>query len=322
MNEKKADTKIIRNTRVKNLTLVTGLGRSGKTMLAPIVSSLDRVENVSLNYLMEQIPMMRILGAISEEAAVYLMKFAIDFILYDISIGRNANFRYGDYSSIWRTKDPGLYIKRLFAKEGDRVFKRIKTANPIFLLLVHNALWHANVYFKAFPGLKMIHINRHPIDIVYSWYSKGYGRNFFNKPRNATLTIKWKSKIIPYYAAGWEEEYTRMSEGDRAIQMIYNLESLHQQIYKSLSEENHKRIKIISFEEMVTRPKLTLKEICRFLKTTETSYTPVACERERCPRKLLKKDQEKKLKEIRKISSNKAFGLLMSMAEEYEGNKV
>ncbi len=52
--------KIIRQNFIKNLVLITGLSRSGKTMLAPIISSLERTEHVAMNYLMEQIPMMHI----------------------------------------------------------------------------------------------------------------------------------------------------------------------------------------------------------------------------------------------------------------------
>ena len=262
--------------------------------------------------------MMHILGLISDEAAISLMRFAVDSMFYDLAIGRNLNFRFGDLSSVWSSSQPIQYLKKLFAKEGDSALESIMQKNSLFLLMVHSAIWHADIYFKSFPEMKMIHITRHPINVVYSWYEKGYGANFFENPRNATLTIEWKSKPFPYYASGWEEEYGNMSEVDRIIHMIKRLEDNHHKKYESLLERERRKIKIIPFEKMVTTPESILRDISGFLETGLTRHTARICKRERCPRKLLSSDKDRELNEMKAVCSDEAFTLLMSMASEYE----
>lgn len=310
--------KIIRQNFVKNLVLLTGLTRSGKTMLAPIVSSMERVEHLTLNYLMEYVPMAHILGLIPDETAVCMMRYAVDTMFYDLAIGRNLNLRFGDLSSIWKSSRPFYYFKRLFAEEGDAAIESIRQKKSIFLLLVHDAIWHLDIYCKSFPEMKMIHITRHPVDMVHNWHGKGYGGDFFENPRNATLTIEWESKQLPYYAAGWEEEYLNMSETDRIIHMIKTLEDSHRKKYDSLPEKERRKIKIVPFEKMVTNPEFILKDVANFLGTSLTKHTVRICKREGCPRKLPRDDRDRKLEEIRALSSGDAFTILRSMSKEYE----
>ena len=310
--------KITRQNFIKNLVSVTGLTRSGKTMLLPIVSSMERVEHVAMNYLMEQIPMMHILGLISDEAAVCLLRYAVDNMFYDLTIGRNLNLRFGDLTSVWKSTQPLDYLKRLFAKEGDAAIESIMQKKYFFLLQLHDALWHADVYIKSFPHMKMIHITRHPISMAYDWYKKGYGADFFESPRNATLVIEWKSKQLPYYAAGWEEEYLNMPEIDRIVHMIKRLEDNHRKKYDSLPEKERRKIKIISFERMLTDPEPILRDISEFLGTALTRYTARICKRERCPRKLRREDRDRELDEIKALCSQDAFTILMSMSKEYD----
>lgn len=311
-------SKITRQNFIKNLVLITGLTRSGKTMLAPIISSMKRVEHVAVNYLMEQIPMSHILGLIPDETAFCLMRYAVDTMFYDYAIGRNLNLRFGDLTSAWKTSRPFQYLKRLFAKEGDAVLESIVKNNPIYLLMVHDALWHADVYFKSFPEMKMIHITRHPVSMAYNWYKKGYGADFFENPRNATLTLEWESKQLPYYAAGWEKEYLNMPEIDRVINMIKRLEDSHSKKYNSLSDIERHKVYVVPFEKALTDSEATLKDISAFIGTELTKHTSRICKRERCPRQLRRDDIEKELSEIRSLSSEEGFKLLELMSEKYD----
>ena len=311
-------TNITRQNFIKNLVFVTGLTRSGKTMLMPIVSSMERVEHLAYNYLMEQIPMMHVLGLISDEAAICLMRYAVDNMFYDLTIGRNLNLRFGDLTSVWKSTQPFRYLKRLFAKEGDAALESIMQKNHFFLLQLHDAIWHIDIYCKSFPEMKMIHITRHPVSMVYDWYKKGYGADFFENPRNATLTIEWKTKQLPYYAAGWEQEYLNMSEIDRIIHMIKTLEDNHREKYDPLPESTRRKIRIISFEKMVTSPEPILRDISEFLGTALTRHTSRICKRERCPRKLRREDRDKELEVIKGLCSDDALRILMSMSNEYE----
>ena len=190
-----------------NLVAVTGISRSGKSMLAPIVSSLNRSENLQTDYTLEQYPDLNHLGLMSEHIAIYLMRYMVNFKIYDNQIGRNSNFRFTDWTSIWNTPDPRQYLRRLIKDEGDSVLENIKEENQINVYMFHNVLWHAKIFFKAFPDIKIIHIDRHPIDIVYSWYKRSYGDKFYDKERSALTLIENGGNGIPYYAQSWLDEY-------------------------------------------------------------------------------------------------------------------
>jgi hypothetical protein len=299
---------------------IDGLTRSGKTMLAPIICSLNRVEKVNVNYQFEFIPMLNIVNSISDRAAVTMMRYFIENQVYENAIGRNMNFRSSDLTSVWNTSEPIKYISRLNKTEGDSVFENIIKSRQFFLLLVHDALWHAKIYFKAFPNLKMIHIDRHPVDLIYSWYKKGYGSDFYDNPRNALLTLEWNKKIYPYYAHEWEEEYINLSEMGRIIKMVNMLQNKGKKVFESFPQKHKNNVFFVKFEEIVSDPKPYVEAISKFLETKQSGYTSIAMEKEKVPR-LLKLDKRKKKQSvIKELSEPEIYNLYLSMVDQYESD--
>ena len=301
-----------------NLVAVTGLSRSGKSMLAPIVSSLNRSENLQTDYTLEQFPILNHLGLMSDHIAIYLMRYMVNFKTYNNQIGRNSNFRFTDWTSIWNTSDPRHYILRLMKDEGDSVFEKIREENHINVYMFHNALWHAKIFFKAFPDLKIIHIDRHPIDIVYSWYKRGYGDRFYDKDRSASALIENGGNGIPYYAQYWLDEYNSLAEIDRVIKMIHTITSNHYKTLKTLSDSNRNKILLINFDKIISNPEDDLKTICDMLNTSKSSYTISVMERERCPRVINKIERSKKYDEIKNIASRVYIKLMEEMNKDFE----
>ena len=287
-------------------------------MLSTIISSFESAEHVSIDPLMEQVVMMRVLGLIRDDAARCLLRFAVDQMGYNILIGRNVNFRPKEYTSILGSGKFFLFLKRLFSKEGDSVFKKIKEVNPIFVFLVHDALWHFDIYSDAFCKMKMIHIDRHPVDLVYSWFSKGYGADFTHNSSSGTVILQAEDKQLLYYTAGKEDEYSRMPEADRVIHMVKDLTDKHFIKYNSLSEEEKGKVKIVIFEKLVTDPEPVLKELTWFLSTKMTKHTIAVCRKQRCPRKLNIEDRENKFEKIKESCSAESFKILTGMTGDYE----
>ena len=125
--------KLYRNSFSENIVIVTGITSSGKSLIAPIISSLKSSEKVMFNFLLEQIPMLNYIGKMDDDTAEYLLKYSIDNMIYDERIGRNTNFRFNDESSIWNTNNPKKYFKRLFENEGNIVLEGIKKENPLIV---------------------------------------------------------------------------------------------------------------------------------------------------------------------------------------------
>tara|TARA_Y100000590_G_C15725803_1_gene1015225 strand:- start:1977 stop:2927 length:951 start_codon:yes stop_codon:yes gene_type:complete len=308
---------LYRRSFYDNPLFITGLTRSGKTMIAPIISSLKNVEKVNVNFQFEYIPMLNIINYISDEVSSTAMRYFIDNQVYESSIGRNMNLRYSDWTSIWKNSEPSKYYSRLFRVENEQYFEEFKSSNQIFPLLVHDALWHLDKYLNAFPKLKMIHIDRHPVDLIYSWYNKGYGSDYYADPKNDLLTISWENNILPYYAYGWEEEYVNLPEMSRIIKMVHILQENGLDAYNSLSEKNKSKIFFIRFENFAESPKKYINKISTFLNTEMTIFTSLVMEKERVPRVLNLEERKLKKKEIKKNSDEKTYELLLEMIKRY-----
>lgn len=310
----------VRNAFIRDPVFVTGLPRSGKWMLSSILSSFKRSEYLSVDYLMEQVVMANASGLIREDVSECLLKYAVDLKAYNIFTGRDSNIRPGDYTSIWKSGRILKFIKRLFAKEGTSVLKEIEEKKPLFIFLVHNALWHFKLYKRSFPLLKMIHIRRHPIDVVASWFKKGYGLDMKDKFYNGTFTIKAEDKHLFYYTGGKEKEYSKMCEADRVIYMVKGLEENHNKAYCDLNDNEKKIIKKIYFEKFVVDPNPYLNELAEFLKTEKTKHTFLVCKKQKCPRVLNMYDKEIKINNIKKYCSDSAYQALVQMSTDYEKN--
>lgn len=302
----------------KNIVGITGLPRSGKSMLAPIISSFNRSETLTMDYVLEEYPVLNYLGLITDHVTKYMMRYLVNILIYNKMIGRNSNFRPSDWTSIWHSKDPSIYVKRILSEEGDSVYETIKEKEPLIPFMFHNALWHSNIFFQSFPDIKMIHINRHPVDVIHSWFKRGYSSEFYLKERSALTLIDYRGNNIPYYAKGWEKDYCNLSDMDKIIHMIYFINSNHNKSYIKLTKKKQNQVVLINFDRMVTKPNNDISIMTKFLNTEKTSYTKKVMDRERCPRKIDMNERETKFKEIKKLASTDSVHFLEEMMDQYE----
>ena len=71
--------KFFKKEDLSKVVFVSGPTRSGKIILSRIISSLKKAENIRVDHLTEQLPIMRRLGQISDEACETLLKYSIHF---------------------------------------------------------------------------------------------------------------------------------------------------------------------------------------------------------------------------------------------------
>jgi len=201
--------------------------------------------------------------------------------------------------------------------DGDSVYPNIEKSNRLFPLQLHDGLWHANYIFKAFPSSKLIHMQRHPIDLIYSWLTKGLGGSFYDDLRSHIVTYQFNNSVLPYYAFGWEEEYLSLNECDRVIYMISKLLNLHMLTYKQLDEKDQKKVFFVNHQELASSPDKIIRKIENFLESKITSHTQAVLNRENCPREFSESVRMKKLKYIESHSTSEAIKLLNTMIYDY-----
>ena len=316
------------NTLVERIVLADGIGSSGKGMLSHILASFSRIEKQRNDTVFDTIPLLYMLNKISRDAAVAIMNTEADMYLYQTMISREVNFRPGDSTGVFNNPRFLSYLGRLFMKEGDPVIDRIRKARPIFQNAPHDALRNSLILFAAFEErLQFVYMVRHPIEIIYDWYTRGFGERIGVDPREFQLSYEWHGEAVPLYALGWEQAYMEAGLVERCVAMVHHHFEANMGAYDVLPPEWQARVMLISFDALVTRPWSIVRPMANFLGTRPTAWTWATLRRERCPRNLDQRGRDDKERFIRSRISNPAFqekfdGLLHAyntlMAERFE----
>ena len=281
------------NNLIKEFVLCDGVGSSGKGMLSHIISSFKRVEIQRNDYVFDYIPKVFALNKITEDAAISIIKMEADSFLYNNMISRGINFRPTDSSSVFTNGGRLKYFNRLTLKEGEEAVKRIKKEKPIFSNAPHEALGNCNLFFKAFgTKIKFIYVLRNPVEIIYDWIIRGFGKRIGKDPREFQLSFNYKKLPVPIFAQKFYKEYSKLNETDRNIRMIDFLHRNNLSSYSKLSPKFKKNVKIILFDDLVTKSNKVITILESFLKTKKTNETKKILIQENCPR-LLNPDLKK-----------------------------
>ena len=306
---------------IKNPILLNGITRTGKFFVGRIISCSKNLEYFQYVSILDYLPYMERLGFINKDCAVSLLRANIDQHAYNMRIGRNLNCRLDDISNINNSYESDKYIKRSLTPINKELISNIKKRTRLPIFILHECLPNIKIYYDAFPFFKWINLIRHPVDVIHSWYLRGYGHRYQSDPLFFSIRIKGVNGPIPWHAYKWKKEYETMSEMDRIIKTIYSITSMGKESYAGLHKLEKKKIIFICYEKMVTDPMNEIGRISRFLNTKPTKHLPNILSEERCPRVLISDEREKKYKDISRKATTKAMKLLKKLITDYENNK-
>jgi len=245
-----------------DIIFIDGLWGSGKSLLGPIVSGMDRVEKVKVEHIYEYVAILSHLEKISPDAVSWMLKTYGDLSQYNNIIGREVNLRWNDDSGLAVNPNMFTYIKRLFKGEGDHKITEINDNNIALNVMSHMLMLVPNPIFDTYGDrVKIIEIVRHPLYMVPHWVAF---MERFDSPRNFTASFHFKGVKIPWFVAGWENEYIEASKIDKILICIIRLyEWLEDSTMNNL--ENGNQILTLSFENLVMSPSKPLQELEDFL---------------------------------------------------------
>jgi len=298
------------------LLLVDGIGRSGKVMLAEILTGLARVEKQDYHEFMEYIPLAYKHGKISKDIAIAILKTQMDTELYKSMIGRSVNTRPTDYTSLYKYHTPAKYLKRQTDEDGPVIAQRVQDEKPIYLNWCHDMVQKSDIVFDAFGDkVELIYINRRPIDIIYEWQLKNFGERIANDPTERQYIVQYQSGIVPELAIGWEEEYLSMKPLERIVRLIY--ESFIRNS-KALENSSHKdSIMVVNFEDLVTDTDKQVRRLSEFLGLEVLPQMGNILHRENCPRILHTQEYQKRRDDINADIDLKTIGYIEEMETLY-----
>lgn len=278
--------RIVREPHIAGMVvLVDGVPACGKTMMAPIVGSFDRVELMRYNYHLQSICVLRSFNLIASDVASVLIRIHTDLDLYDSMMARETNFRFSDLSSVWKNPRPWRYFRRLVQPGDDATIPRIEKERPILHLVTHSMLGHCTALFEALgERLRIVEVVRHPLYMVKQWYAWIHRAGV--DARTFHIWMDYNGHSVPDFAHGWEDLFLKSSRMDRTIYAIDADTRLADCAYSKLSEAQKKQVLIVPFEKFVIGPEPYIREIETVLATRTTNATPSMMKRQNVPRKM------------------------------------
>ncbi len=237
----------------KNIGIIDGQSGTGKSLIGPIISSLNNCEHWLHDHIIEEIIILLKFKKISLDAARAIAGIQVDLDLYNLFIGRDVNFRNYDTSSVIYGGQDKIYSKRLKLKDGDQISKKIRSKNPFLLINTHHLLMSANFIQKVFfnRNLIFISISRDPITIINNFYKNNWEEKIFNNPRDFSLTLSKNQKDLnAWFLNKYEDK--KMSFIEKYANFVIDYQ-------KFQARFNHKNHILVNFEEFIKNPSKYIK---------------------------------------------------------------
>jgi len=276
--------KISKSNNIKaQYVFIDGLPGCGKTLFSPIVSSFNNVEQFIFSYEVEQYCGLYSMGNLNLNTASVMIKEALELRTYNLMMSREVNFRPTDLSSVLKYCDPEVYISRLFSLGDEDVLRVLKEKEPIINIATHQSLaysepiWHALVDDCVF-----IEIVRHPAYMVQQ--QEVNFKSVSGAERDFDLNILHNDIEVPYYAAGWEDEYIKSTPIEKSIRFIYHHTILTEKFKSKVGKKQSEKILTIPFEDFVVHPDSWIVEIEKILNTKSGHLTKKVMKEQKVPR--------------------------------------
>lgn len=308
---------LFKNKIINDTIFIDGLSRSGKFYLGKLISKIVGLEYFLSNSEAERIAMINSAGILSDDDASALFALSINESIYSMSIGRNINMKIADGSSINNSFEKEVYIERLKSSlTGHSAIKKIKDENRASVFVFHQSLNSIKMIDKAIPDLKIINIRRHPIDLVYSWLQRGWGKRYGNDALSFEPTFQGKNGVVPYYAKDWADEYLSCSQYDRVVKSIIKLTKNESKVIENRPHD----ICCVYYDNLILHSLDEMSKICVFLNRQPHSSMEETLNLEKRDTELLQKRQLKLDYIKHGLSDQHSFKILKELGDIYNNN--
>ena len=271
-----------RDLSQERVIVVTGVCRSGKTLLSRILGSCENIEWVE-----EPWALMMSLNAFGldvlsadEEAKISWFQNLVHETFLDNILLRNGNFRPNDLSSVWKYKSAQNIFNRmtnLYSRSDAEKYMRERQS--WILVDIPEEQQFIPFLRKCFRNAVIIQVVRRPDDVVKDVIDKGWMRddvalsvtgNVFRKGIN-------EKKYYWFVPEQYEDAWDKATEVERAM-MYWTDINLYGTGFFEGKELSDREIDFqcdirIRYEDMVHDIKLVLKKIEEIIPIRQTSET-------------------------------------------------
>ena len=257
---------------VKELIFMTGVARSGTTLLGQLVGSLDGIEYEFEPWLLSQLPVLVSRNHISKEAAKVLLEGYLQELLIYRMLGRQLNARPSDDSRFWLYMSNDELVRRWRdIKNRDDARQEVLDKGIRLAVKVPDMLEFYDFILYAFPMCKIISVVRNGFDVARSmtrkrWFDDAVLQHY---EVGGLKCVTQGGSLVPWWVPDdLVSQFLSWQSPTRALftwRHLVELE-LKQEKNKTLSMDNFLRIK---YEDLVSSPDLVLKRVESFIGRTK-----------------------------------------------------
>ena len=268
---------------LEKIVLADGLPGCGKTLLSPLLASMDRVEIQMYSFEIEHYCALYHLEKLPIDSAVALIKLLTDTKIYHSMMGREVNFRPDDLSSVFKYSDPKKYFKRILDSGDEVIPAKIRAERPILNLTVHNILAHSEPIWQAFSDrCVLVEMVRHPLYMIRQ--QELNMKRLIGTARNMTMYYSYNKKEYPYWVRGWEDIFDSASSLERSIHFMDKITKHTEQSRRDFVNTYQANIFTIPFEQFVLNPTPWMEKVANILDTNLTDATRTVMKEQNVPR--------------------------------------
>lgn len=250
------------------VTVITGVCRSGKTLLGNLLATCSNVEYADEPYTAMMLPMVAYTEKLDLEFAKGWLASYLAELFNDLILLRRANFRPEDLSSIWTKKPPVEIFERLTRiNTRDEAARYAKENGSKLIVILSECMPFVGFILEAIPGVKIVHVVREGHAVARDverkkWFSDGQLLN----PKMAQLYRPYSYSGATWYLPWWvdhgEEDYfLSLSDYERGL---YYWCSLMAKGLMALRECVGNEI-LVRFEDLVASPQQEFNRIIESL---------------------------------------------------------
>jgi hypothetical protein len=307
-----------REQLVKSPVIIDGFSRSGKFLLGQLVASLDNVEYIQNPFVFETILYLTRLKKIDLDVATILCQTDCDLNTYNMIVGRNLNTRLDDMSAIQNSTNPEKFFQRATTKDSKVLLDTYINNNFLPLYVIHEGLCNAHLMFHFYPGSKIINIQRDPVQLILSWYKRGWGTRFGTDPTSFSISFTSRLQPSPWFALDWKPAYGELSIMDRIVKSIFTLTQFAKEEYELLTSKQKSQILFIDYYDLVYKPNDSMKILSQFVKRGFDVNVSKVVRSLGLPRQIRKELYQSELDFIKSKISEESLEFLRILTEQHK----
>lgn len=300
-----------------HLLLIDGISRTGKMLLGKLLSNFTGVESFLAYEPIELVAHLSHFGIMGRANAEALLRLNLDIAIYNLAVGRNLNTRQSDSSSVNWSLNGHEYHDRAAEPDSKALFAKFIAENRQPLFMTHECLRYADLFFAVAPGIRIIETVRHPIDLTFSCWQRGWGDRYGIDPLWFSLTVKHKDAAVPPFALEWADDYLQMAPVDRVIRSIATIRKLCDDAVQRLTPSQRAAVFFVPYERLLLNPNLVIQQLGTFIKSSPLPGFETLFERERLTSTSLRVDVEQRFEKISKLADQASLKILETESAAY-----